>query len=213
MTISIITPARTGLEFLNEAILSVQAQTYTEWEWLIGINGFQRGSEQYRAASKLECDKVRVFDLWECSNKPQTSAILVSAAQGEFIAVLDADDLWLPSKLEKQAALVDKFPVVGTKATYFGTHSGPIDVPSGLVTFDMLLSANGIINSSVLMRRELAEWEDTDGLDDYRMWLSLSRRGVALYNLDEELTMIRCHPGQWFATRSDAEQCRAEYSH
>ena len=76
----------------------------------------------------------------------------------------------------------------------------------------MLLQANGIINSSVLMRRELAVWEDTDGLDDYRMWLALSKRGIQLYNLDRELTWIRCHPHQWFATRNDAEQCRAEYT-
>ena len=61
--ISILMPIYNGIEFINESVLSVIAQTYEKWELLIGINGHAQNSEVYKIAQKYETksDKIKMF--------------------------------------------------------------------------------------------------------------------------------------------------------
>ncbi len=70
------------------------------------------------------------------------------------------------------------------------------------------------MNSSALLRKELAHWEDRFGLEDYDLWIRLSRAGKRLYNLPESLFLHRIHAASAFngKGRQDAEGLRAFYS-
>ena len=102
-----------GEKFIQEAIESVFAQTYDNWELLLVDDGSTDGStaialqyaEQYPGKVRyLEHDGHQNRGMSASRNKG------ISNARGEYIAFLDADDVWLPPKLEHQVALLDSQP-------------------------------------------------------------------------------------------------------
>lgn len=210
--ISVLIAVRSGWKFLPEAVASVEAQTYGDWECLIGVNGHEAGSKAHSLAQSLVSPKVWPMLLGGCTNKPQTLNTLAAMCHGEYVAILDADDLWEPEKLATQLPLMEAYDVVGTGAEYFGDHTGPIPVVTGPVSFAQLLECNQIVNSSVLMRREFAVWPDTDGLDDYPLWLTLAKEDRRLFNVSNVLTRIRSHAGQWFPSRDNSAEIRREFA-
>ncbi|HUX03040.1 MAG TPA: glycosyltransferase [Phycisphaerae bacterium] len=214
--ISILMPVKTGWQYFPQAYASVLAQEHVAWELLVGINGLPRGGEAHSRiveAVSSNRENVHVLYLGDCTNKPQTLNTLMKSALGSHIALLDVDDIWSPWKLAKQLAYIREYDVVGTMGDWFGDVADgdtrvplnePVNIPDGVITFDMLLECNCFLNSSVVIRREHARWEDTDDLDDYPMWLDLANRGKKLMNIGgEPLVKIRCHPDQHFSGEHD----------
>ncbi len=105
--VSIITPLYNGERFLAQTIESVLQQTYPHWEMLIVNDGSSDRSEDI-ARSYTERDKrIQVFSQ---SNGGSAAARNngLRRAQGRYIALLDADDLWEPDFLEKQLGLLQE---------------------------------------------------------------------------------------------------------
>jgi glycosyltransferase involved in cell wall biosynthesis len=103
--VSIITPLYNGERFVAQTIESVLAQTYPHWEMLIINDGSTDGgpaiAEQYAAQDK----RIRLF------SQPNGGSAAarnngIRRAEGRYIALLDADDLWEPDFLEQQLALL-----------------------------------------------------------------------------------------------------------
>lgn len=100
--VSIITPSWNCGEFLEETIKSIQEQTYTNWELLFQDDCSTDNTKDFVA--KLAAKDARIK--YECN--PQNSGAAVTRnnalkrATGKWIAFLDSDDLWEPTKLEKQ---------------------------------------------------------------------------------------------------------------
>ena len=100
--VSIITPTWGCAKFIGETIKSIQAQTYQNWELLIqddcSIDNTDKVVETYAEADP----RIK----YECNLKNSGAAITrnnaLRRAKGRWIAFLDADDLWLPEKLEHQ---------------------------------------------------------------------------------------------------------------
>lgn len=205
--VSILMAIRTGSEFFGEVLASIQAQTRDDWELLVGVNGQSENSYVWGDVTYQAGDdkRVRLSCLSECQNKPQALNALSAQAEGKYTAICDVDDLWEPEKLALQLDFLAGHPevsLVGTAAKYFGDLDDPLDVDSGPISFPMLLEKNHIVNSSVVMR-DRPEWPDTDGLDDYPMWLEMAYREKLLHNIPGMLTQIRCHRNQWFAGPRD----------
>ncbi|MCM1213565.1 MAG: glycosyltransferase family 2 protein [Lachnospiraceae bacterium] len=93
-------------EYVAEAIESVLAQTYQDFEFLVGNNGSTDRCgeiiEQYK-------DRVRIITL-EKNDAVKCNRMLIEASQGEFITFIASDDYWYPNKLEEQMRAVDRFP-------------------------------------------------------------------------------------------------------
>jgi teichuronic acid biosynthesis glycosyltransferase TuaG len=216
--VSVLMPVKTGAAYVSAAVESVLRQDYPDWELLIGINGHPEKSELFYRLGNQAAEwntpgtaRVTVFDFPHCRNKPQASNRLMEFAKGDYIALLDADDLWRHEKLGWQIDVLGKgYDVVGTRAVRFGTQEGLIPVKVGDVTFDDLLQCNHIVNSSAVIRRECAGWDNTDGLDDYPLWLELAKAGKKFYVIREPLTFIRSHDGQHFSGRIDDSEAIRE---
>jgi len=194
-------PVYNGIEFIEESVNSVQRQTYTDWRLLIGVNGHPEGSATYQEAKRYASPKVRVYDM-ETRGKANTLNALLSYAS-EIVCLLDVDDFWLPTKLEKQLVWIEHSDVVGTACQYFGKRTDSPGITLGQVPRDVFMRFNPIINSSAMFRADDAHWDSgCEGIEDYEMWLRLNHAGKRFFNIAEKLTYHRIHDGSAFNTRT-----------
>jgi glycosyltransferase involved in cell wall biosynthesis len=113
--VSIITPFLNAGRFIEESIQSVLAQTYDNWELLLVDDGSTDGSTgialQYAAAHP---DRIRYLSHDDRQNRGASASRNRGArhAEGEYLAFLDADDVYLPRKLEVQVPILDAHPDV-----------------------------------------------------------------------------------------------------
>ena len=99
--------------FLREAIESVLAQTYSNRELLLVDDGSTDGSTEIAGLyTEQHPKKIRYLEHVGHKNKGMSASrnLGVMKANGEYIAHLDADDVWLPHKLERQLAILEKYP-------------------------------------------------------------------------------------------------------
>jgi glycosyltransferase involved in cell wall biosynthesis len=99
-TVSIILPTYNRTEFLRIAIESVYAQTYTDWEMIIADDGSSEETRRYLRS--ITAPHVRTIWLQHSGNPSRVRNTAIEAASGRYLAFLDSDDIWAPSKLERQ---------------------------------------------------------------------------------------------------------------
>lgn len=114
--ISVITTVYNGEAFLAEAIASVVAQSYPHWEyWLVNDGSTDGSTAIAREAAGADPERIHYLEhpgfanLGACSSRN----LALARARGRYVAILDADDVWLPDKLAEQIALARKFPQAG----------------------------------------------------------------------------------------------------
>ena len=114
--VSVVTVFFNGEKFIRDAIESVFAQTYDHWELLLVDDGSDDGSSviAQRYAEKHH-ERVIYLEHSGHQNLGQSASrnLGISNAKGEYIAFIDADDVWLPQKLEMQVAILGGQPEAG----------------------------------------------------------------------------------------------------
>jgi teichuronic acid biosynthesis glycosyltransferase TuaG len=100
--VSIITPAFNSEMFISESIRSVQNQTYENWEMIIVDDGSSDATASIVAKMAQQDERIRFFRLEKNSGTGVARNFALGKTNGNYIAFLDADDLWKPLKLEKQ---------------------------------------------------------------------------------------------------------------
>jgi teichuronic acid biosynthesis glycosyltransferase TuaG len=126
---------------------------------------------------------------------------MATQANGDYISVIDVDDLWMPAKLEKQSAFLGKYDVIGTFCRYFGERELDLPLIPEEIPLEKILQHNEIVNSSVLVRKELFRLDEEEKMvDDYELWLRLAKDGKSFYNVPETLTLHRIHSASKFNT-------------
>lgn len=207
--VSILMPVYNGIEFMDTSVSSILKQTYKEWELLIGINGHPPGSSVYQLAATYEKDpRIRVLDL-STRGKSNTLNEMLSYCTYDWIALLDVDDAWLPTKLDTQLPMRAMYDVIGTHCHYFGERYGQPDIPTGDLRTHDFLNVNPIINSSCLMKKEHCLWDSSvDGVEDYDLWLRLWRKKCRFYTIPEALVLHRIHTTSAFNAKGNHLQAR-----
>jgi glycosyltransferase involved in cell wall biosynthesis len=106
--VSIVIPAYKAGRYITTTLASVRAQTHTRWELLICEDGiFDDTAEQVKTFAANTTNPVRFFQNPKNLGVSQTRNRLLDASQGDFIAFLDADDLWTPDHLAHSLATME----------------------------------------------------------------------------------------------------------
>jgi glycosyltransferase involved in cell wall biosynthesis len=114
--VSVVAIFLNGERFLDEAIQSVAAQTYPHWELLLVDDGSTDGSSAIaRAWAERDPKRIHYLEHPGHQNRGMSASrgLGLQHAQGEYLALLDADDVWLPEKLARQVAILEAHPDVG----------------------------------------------------------------------------------------------------
>lgn len=106
--ISIITPSYNSSRFIAETIESVLVQTYQNWEMLITDDCSKDDSVEIIQRYTKKDPRIKLFQLEKNSGAGVCRNNSIREAKGRYIAFLDSDDRWYPSKLEKQIAFMEQ---------------------------------------------------------------------------------------------------------
>ena len=111
-------PCFNSEKFISEAILSVQNQTFINWELIIIDDCSTDKSIEIINIFSNEDERIKLFELPINSGTGVTRNFGVENSNGKFIAFLDSDDIWKPEKLEKQLEFMEAFNVPFTFSFY-----------------------------------------------------------------------------------------------
>lgn len=100
--VSIITPAHNSAEYIEQTIESVKSQTYQHWELLIVDDCSSDDTVKLAAAFSQQDSRIKVLTLSSNLGPAGSRNYALNLAKGRFIAFLDSDDLWAPTKLTLQ---------------------------------------------------------------------------------------------------------------
>ncbi len=211
--VSVVIPAYNSEKHIAETLRSVLAQTYRNYEVIVVDDGSSDGT--LRLARSFE-PQVKV--LTKKNGGPASARNLaISNSQGDYIAFLDGDDLWVEDKLEEQAAFLDGNRSVGLvygEALMFTESDGEKKIGSkiGYTTdpsFSSLLFGDYIPNSTVMIRRAcvekaglLNESRELIGVEDYEYWMRIAKH-FAIAGIPRPLAYYRIRDGNLMGDGSD----------
>ncbi|MBS1715419.1 MAG: glycosyltransferase [Armatimonadetes bacterium] len=204
--VSILLTCFNHLKYVPAAVEGVLGQTFRDYEVIALDDGSTDGTRDW-LTENLGGHRL-VFNPQNLGTYA-TLNVGLREARGEFVAVLNDDDVWAPEKLERQLALMDAHPKVGLCHTdgWFIDGEGRRTEGSPLgfefprtATGDVLLallSANKIIASAALVRRECFDRlggfdESYFGSGDWQMWTRIAEQYDVGY-VDRPLTFYRVH--------------------
>ena len=214
--VSVIMPAYNAEKYIRAAIESVIRQTYENWELIVLDDGSTDSTAQTVKRMAEGDSRIRF-----CPNERNMGVAATrnrgfDLARGDYVALLDSDDVWLPQKLEKQLALA-----AGTKADIIYTSYYIIDkngdksrddyiVPAE-TSFESMLEENHIGCSTAMLEKSIVKKYRFDGSyahEDYVLWLQLLEAGYSAAGLTEPLVKYRFHAGSRASDKLNAAKNR-----
>jgi glycosyltransferase involved in cell wall biosynthesis len=203
--VSIVVPVFNRLHYLRSAIASVLTQTLEDWELLLADDG--SGSETLAYLGELETlPQVKVLRLPHCGNPAIVRNVALRHARGEYLAFLDSDDVWAPTKLEIQIASLRSNPERQWGYTGFEMVDATLQplerrprfrAAEGWIIRELLSATTTIVQSSVIVRRDLLEVagpydEELSWCCDFELWVRLAAHSPADC-ADRALVLVRRH--------------------
>lgn len=210
--VSVVIPAYNRAHLICQTLESVLAQTYRDFEVIVVDDG---STDDTLAVLSAYGDRIGII---RQSNRGLSSArnTGIREATGEFVAFLDSDDLWLPTKLEHQMALLDAnpgLPWVYTDAEAFDGETGRTlylysrftrlyqgDVLHHLILGDFIPTPTPVVRRAVFC--EVGEFYDNKCVaEDWDMWLRIAAR-YQIGLVAEPLARYRVHSEMKSLSRS-----------
>jgi teichuronic acid biosynthesis glycosyltransferase TuaG len=207
--VSVIMPAFNAALYIEEAIRSVIDQTFQNWELIVINDGSTDATRVIVDRYVLKDDRIKLINQ---ENKKLGAArnTGIINSNGEWIAFLDADDLWVPVKLEKQLQIARAYPKAGVIFSdgYIFSERINEDMPYGTVAgffearemYKLEYQGNYIPVLSVLVKKkhldEIGPQDENPsiyGCEDWDYWLRLAVNGVSFFGMEEKLFYYRKH--------------------
>ena len=181
--VTVLMSVYNGEKYLKEAIDSIFAQTFTDYEFLIINDGSTDRTQEI-----LESYKDNRVRLFQQNNMGLTRSLNrgVQLSRGEYVARMDADDIALPERLENQVAFLEKHPEVGVVGSFHSEVNASLrkSIVKKFPAEDMaikktLIKENPFSHPTVMMRRKIFdranlynEDEKYKYVEDYELWFT-----------------------------------------
>jgi glycosyltransferase involved in cell wall biosynthesis len=212
--VSVVVPTYQRLDLLREAVASVRAQTYAEWELIVVDDGSTDGTLEWLAT--LGDARIRVLPLRHSGNLGQLRNRGNELARGELIAFLDSDDAFERNKLERQVAALEAHPEAGwsyTAVTRVDAQGHELDdagirpwrelsgwILESVLRFDALVATPAVMVRRALLDRVGPLDEALPESQDFELFFRFAAASPAVA-ISERLTRVRIHAGTLSANR------------
>ena len=183
--VSIIMPSYNVSRFISESIESVIAQTYQNWELLICDDGSTDNSKKIAHDYEALDSRILVINNKYPKGAPGARNSCLDVAGGRYIAFLDADDLWLPSKLDVQidfmvgnrySFVYSYHDVISEKGTLLRECFGPkVATRKNMLVSNFIPCLTAMYDSKVLGKVYQPDFRKRN---DYALWLKILYSGV-----------------------------------
>ena len=187
--VSIIIPSFNNAHFLDRLIPSILSQTYSNWEVIFIDNNSKDNTIEI--LNSYEEPRIKIYSINNEGIIAKSRNLGIEKAKGEWIAFLDSDDWWVTNKLlvaintalEKKADFVYHDMYLAKQYNNYFNKKGYSRGLKPPIFRDLLIRGNGILNSSVIVKKEflikvglLATQKDRITWEDYDCWLRISQQ-------------------------------------
>ncbi len=215
--VSVIMPMYNAEPFVREALESVVNQTYQNWELIIVDDCSTDSSLRVAEEFASNDHRIRIFANESNIGAAKTRNNCLKHAKGRFIAYIDADDLWMRDKLEKQLAFMESENAYACFTAYYtietnGSYRNTVHVPeridhAGLLKNTITCSHTMMIDAChVDMQRMMCPaFEGSfDFPEDLVVWLQVADCAGEIRGLNEPLAKNRKHSGSRSSNKANA---------
>lgn len=197
--VSVVMPVYNGERYVESAIRSVMAQTFGDWELIVVDDGSGDRTCAMVKALAAEDGRIRLVENGANLGAARTRNRGMALCRGDFVALLDGDDLWRPEKLEKQLALAEE-----TGADIVYCSYGILDdggrpccrdflVPESTDVEGTLVKSVISCSTALLSRRVVEKYRFPEGYchEDLALWLRMLGEGCTARGIPEVLADYR----------------------
>lgn len=212
--VSIVVPVYNAANYIEKTINMVCQQTYKDWELILVDDASRDNSiEIIESYIKKQGKRIRLIRKNINQGAAEARNTGIDASSGRFIAFLDADDVWMPDKLEKQVAYMERTGAAFCFHSYeFGDEKANptgkiVHVPAKL-TYKQALSRTIIFTTTVMFDTEKIDMEiihmPNVPSEDTATWWRILKSGYEAYGLDEDLAIYRRPPKSLSSNKLEA---------
>lgn len=221
--VSILMPVYKTAQFLQEAVDSILAQTFKDFELIVLNDCSPDNSEEILDSF----DDPRIVRYRGAVNRGLSNVLNVGMdmARGKYIARMDSDDISMPNRLQVQVDYLESHPEVdlcscgmrlfGAKKEVWIRESDPEKVKVTALFFSPILHASSVWRKDSFDRKELRFRQEMVPAEDYDMWCRALVSGLTLVNIPEVLYLYRIRPdqatGNTAATQAKVQEVRQAY--
>jgi glycosyltransferase involved in cell wall biosynthesis len=196
--VSIITPMYNSGRYIATTIEFIIGQSYQNWELLITDDASTDDSVRIVEDYIQKDNRIKLFRLHANAGAAAARNNSIKMARGRFIAFCDSDDIWLPEKLEKQISFMIEQGYAFTHTSYicmdnywnynYAVHCKKIITRFSLLCDDSVGTLTAIYDTSILGKLYMPTIKHGE---DFGLWLSIVRKTVYIYGIDEFLALYR----------------------
>lgn len=197
--VSIVVPMHNAADFIDDTIHSVLGQTYENWE-LILVDDCS-SDNTLKVVGQFADEKIRVILCKRNGGAAKARNRGVSAARGRYLCFLDADDLWQPSKLERQIEFMKETGAAFSYASYVfadaaGRPNGKVVRVPSTITYKQALKNTTIWTSTVMfdmrkLKKGDVKMPDVRRGQDTATWWKVLKKIDQAYGMKEVMAIYR----------------------
>ena len=215
--ISLVMSVYNGEDYLAETIESVLNQTFTEWEFIIINDCSTDNTPKILDEYALKDERIKVHTNETNLRLPSSLNKALSLAKGKYIARMDADDICMPDRLQKQYDFMEANPTVDLSSCRFMTLKNGLYASGGCGGKDdnnsikaLLLVTNPILHPGIIAKaeviKELGYDKNFTCTEDMELWTRFVLNNKKVEILSEYLMIYRLHDKQITETTLDKQR-------
>jgi glycosyltransferase involved in cell wall biosynthesis len=204
--VSVVISVYNREQYIKECIESILEQDFKDFELIIIDDGST--DMTLKSIKNFKDERLKIINLPHNCGIGTAKNIGLSAVKGEYIAIMDSDDIAFPSRLSKQVAFLDQnrdIDVLGARGVIINETKDNIDFATKQPVLDgeikarmLFLNGSAVLHPTMMIRSEFLRkhhlfYENKKQDEDHQLWIRCIAYGAKFHNLPEELIYKRRH--------------------